>query len=99
MGLLITQLLISSVPLGRHSCHLIGHSAKSATSGKQGNARLQDLRGMQTPAVQKDKDIIFIHHPSVDKTYIFGSQELHAFGHLVGKTEQIGGGEALIHVI
>lgn len=32
-------------------------------------------------------------------TYVFGSQELHAFGHLVGKAEQVGGGEALIHVV
>lgn len=38
-------------------------------------------------------------HMIFNKTYIFGSQELHAFGHLVGKAEQVSGGEALIHVV
>ena len=33
------------------------------------------------------------------QTYIFGSQELHAFSHLVGKAEQVGGCEAFVHVI
>lgn len=64
---------------------------------------MQGLCGVQTPAGQmrlwkKDKDMMCIHCPSANETYIFGSQKLHAFGHLVGKTEQIGGGEALVHV-
>lgn len=33
------------------------------------------------------------------RTYIFRSQELHAFGHLVGEAQQVVGGEALVHVV
>lgn len=35
----------------------------------------------------------------LNKTYIFGSQELHAFGHLVSEAEQVSGGEAFSHVV
>lgn len=61
--------------------------------------KTRDLCGMQTPSsintsVEKKGNIWF----SI-KTYIFGSQELHAFGNLVGKAEQVSGREALVHVV
>lgn len=33
------------------------------------------------------------------QTYIFGSKKLHSSGHLVGKTQQVDGCEAFIHVV
>lgn len=38
-------------------------------------------------------------HTSEIQTYVFGSQELHAFGHLVGKAEQVGSAEAFVCVV
>lgn len=35
----------------------------------------------------------------VKQTHVFRSQELHAFGHLVGEAQQVVGGEALVHVV
>lgn len=35
----------------------------------------------------------------VDETHVFGGQELHAFGHLVGEAQQVVGAEALAQVV
>lgn len=98
-GLLITQLLISLATLlwpawlssYRIQCK-IHNQWKSRGMWEQRPMWYADPKQCKY-IYGKQKHMIF------NGTYIFGSQELHAFGHLVGKAEQVGCSEALIHVV